>query len=111
MHDVIEKDRNHWMRQIFLSGRGTLMELGLGPGQTSSFVIKLMVQSGVLQFNRQSEAEVAEFQRVQMFIGAVFAVFQSIFYVFAGMYGPIVTLGTANALLIAVQLSSASVMM
>lgn len=61
MQKVIDKDPAYWLRQIFLSQRGTLMELGLGPIMTSQFVIRLLVQAGVLSFNRNNEGETALF--------------------------------------------------
>ncbi|CAL5970086.1 Sec61_alpha family protein [Hexamita inflata] len=111
MQSVIEKDPSYWLRQIFLSQRGTVMELGLGPTMTSQFVIRLLVQAGVLTFNRANEAETVLFGRVQQLVGAVFTLFQAVFHVIAGMYGSVGQLGFLNAGLIVFQLTFASVIM
>jgi len=111
MQNVIEKDPEYWLHNIFRSERGTVMELGLGPSMTSQFVIRLLITAGALQFNRNNEAEVVLFGRVQSLIGAVFTLFQAIFHVIAGMYGSVAQLGFFNSILIIVQLTLASIMM
>ena len=89
MQKVISKDPSYWLREIFLSQRGTIMELGLGPTMTSEFVVRMLVSAGVLQYNRASEAETVLFGRVQNLFGAVFTLFQAVFHVIAGMYGSV----------------------
>lgn len=111
MQKVINKDPSYWLREIFLSQRGTVMELGLGPTMTSDFVVRMLVSAGVLQYNRASDAETVLFGRVQNLFGAVFTLFQAIFHVIAGMYGSVSQLGVVNAILIVCQLTFASVLM
>ncbi|GIQ87366.1 SecY/SEC61-alpha family protein, partial [Kipferlia bialata] len=76
IRDTVAADPLFWMRTIFASQRGTLMELGIGPILTGSLVMQLLSSAGVFSFDKTKENEVTVFRRVSRFIGILMAVAQ-----------------------------------
>ncbi|TNJ30662.1 Sec61 alpha family protein [Giardia muris] len=110
IHSSIRKDPLHWLRAVFASQRGSLMELGIGPSITASFFLKILVSAKILPFDRANEAEANAYGRVQTLIGTVVTFLQAALYVVAGIYGPVSQIGIINAIAIVFQLTLASVM-
>jgi len=80
------------------------MELGISPVITSGLVMQLMAGSRLIEVNQNIKQDRALFQGAQKLFGIVITLGEAIMYVFAGMYGPISTIGAGNAVLIIFQL-------
>mmetsp|Transcript_12874 Transcript_12874/g.16642 ORF Transcript_12874/g.16642 Transcript_12874/m.16642 type:complete len:469 (-) Transcript_12874:700-2106(-) len=93
-----------FMRVLMASNRGSLMELGISPVITSGLVMQLMAGSRLIEVNHNIKQDRALFQGAQKLFGIVITLSQAIMYVFAGMYGPISTIGAGNCILIIFQL-------
>ncbi|KAH0574654.1 Sec61 alpha family protein [Spironucleus salmonicida] len=111
MRTTIAKDPVFWLRTIFSSARGSVMELGLGPTMTSGLIVRMCVSAGLLRFNRNDQDETELFGRFQSLVGAAFTIGQAVLYVFTGMYGNFAELGAFNAIAIVLQLSGASIIL
>lgn len=110
LHSSITNDPLYWLRSIFASQRGSLMELGVGPAMTSGLILKLLISAHVLPLDKANKEETEVFTKVQNLLGSIFTLFQAILYVVSGMYGPASALGLFNCILIIAQLTCASVM-
>jgi protein transport protein SEC61 subunit alpha len=93
-----------FMRVLLASNRGSLMELGISPVITSGLVMQLLAGSRLIEVNQSLKQDRAAFQGAQKLIAIVITLGEAIMYVFAGMYGPISTIGAGNAILIIFQL-------
>jgi protein transport protein SEC61 subunit alpha len=97
------------MRVIMASNRGTLMELGISPIITSGMVMQLLAGSRLIEVNTNIKEDRALFQGAQKLFAILITLGEAIAYVMSGMYGPLETLGTGNALLIVIQLVTSGV--
>ena len=50
-------DPFYWMRVILASNRGTLMELGMSPVITASWILQLMVGTGILSADMSTQQD------------------------------------------------------
>eukprot|EP00769_Ergobibamus_cyprinoides_P004487 gnl/Ergobibamus_cyprinoides/679.p2 GENE.gnl/Ergobibamus_cyprinoides/679~~gnl/Ergobibamus_cyprinoides/679.p2 ORF type:complete len:426 (+),score=212.63 gnl/Ergobibamus_cyprinoides/679:144-1421(+) len=106
----LQEDKLYWMRMIFASTRGTLMELGIGPTMTASLVLQLLMGAGLLSVDQRNKEERALFQGAQKLITIALTIVEAVAYVYFGMYGPVAQLGVFAAWMIIAQLSLAGIM-
>jgi protein transport protein SEC61 subunit alpha len=98
------------MRAILASNRGSLMELGISPIVTSGMIIQLLSAAKIIQFDPSNEEDASLHERLNKLAGIIIALFEAVAYVWGGMYGEVETIGTANCVLIVLQLVFASYM-
>lgn len=102
-------DPFYWMRVILASNRGTLMELGISPIITSGMIMQLLAGSRIIDVDTSLKEDRSLFQGAQKLFGMLITMGEAVAYVMSGMYGDLGTLGSANAILIIVQLFFAGV--
>lgn len=90
---------------IMASRRGTLMELGIGPLVTAGIVWQLLVGSGIVELDLTTREGRRIYSGVQKLLVLLFALFESLAYVWGGAYGP---LSPAAQLIVIAQLMIAS---
>ena len=102
-------DPFYLMRMVLgASSRGTIMELGFSPIVTSGMIMQLLVGARVIEMDSSNKTDRALFEAAQKLAGIVFALFESLVYVYSGMYGPVATLGYHRAAFLVLQLFGAS---
>ena len=103
-------DPLHWMRVILVSNKGTLMELGISPIITSSFVLQVFVGLHIISVDRDVQEDRHLLEACQKFFGLLITLGTSISYVYSGMYGSVELIGAKNCILLIIQLSFAGLM-
>ena len=84
-----------YLRVIFASHRGTLMELGIGPIVTAGLILQLLAGSGIIQCDMSDTEDRALFTSASKFFSLVMIGMQSSAYLMGGVYGslsPIVSI-------------------
>lgn len=86
---------------IMASRRGTLMELGIGPLVTAGIVWQLLVGSGIVELDLTTREGRRMYAGVQKLLTLLFALFESLAYIWGGVYG---ALSPAAQLIVLAQL-------
>jgi preprotein translocase SecY subunit len=112
-----QQDQLAFLRVVFASTQGTLMELGIGPIVTSGLILQLLVGSDIIKLNMSDSADRAIFGSATKFLTLIVIVGESLAYILGGALGPACSAGvTTNCLspnqdlVIFVQLFVASLM-
>ncbi|MDA4120141.1 MAG: preprotein translocase subunit SecY, partial [Thaumarchaeota archaeon] len=112
-----QQDQLAFLRVVFASTQGTLMELGIGPIVTSGLILQLLVGSDIIKLKMSDSADRAIFGSATKFLTMIVIVGESLAYILGGALGPACSIGvTANCLtpnqdlIIFVQLFIASLM-
>ena len=98
------------VRVLLASQRGTLMELGITPIVTSGLVMQLLAGSKIIAVDHSVKEDAQLFNGAQKLFGILINLGSACVYVLSGMYGPISTIGTGNAVLIVFQLFMAGLL-
>ncbi|MBI3859945.1 MAG: preprotein translocase subunit SecY [Thaumarchaeota archaeon] len=112
-----QQDQLAFLRVVFASTQGTLMELGIGPIVTSGLILQLLVGSEIIKLNMSDPKDRAIFGSSTKFLTMIVIVGESLAYILGGALGPSCGPGiTSNCLapnqelVIFVQLFVASLM-
>ncbi|MCK4243270.1 preprotein translocase subunit SecY [Candidatus Bathyarchaeota archaeon] len=82
-------DPFQYLRVIFASNRGTLMELGIGPIVTAGLILQLLAGSGIISVDFGNSEDRTLFTSVTKFFTIIMTVFTATVYIIGGAYGPI----------------------
>jgi protein transport protein SEC61 subunit alpha len=100
-------DQLAFLRVVFASTQGTLMELGIGPIVTSGLILQLLVGSDIIKLDMGDSADRAIFGSATKLLTFIVIVGESLAYIYGGALG---SLGQTQALVVFVQLFVASVL-
>jgi preprotein translocase SecY subunit len=100
-----QQDQLAFLRVVFASTQGTLMELGIGPIVTSGLILQLLVGSDIIKLDMSDSADRAIFGSATKFLTLIVIVGESLAYIYGGALG---VLGQSQALVVFVQLVIAS---
>jgi preprotein translocase SecY subunit len=78
-----------YMRVIFASSRGTLMELGIQPIVTSGLIVQLLASSGIIAFDNSDPEDRALLSGVTKIFSMIMTSFLALAYILSGSYGTI----------------------
>jgi preprotein translocase SecY subunit len=78
-----------YMRVIFASSRGTLMELGIQPIVTSGLIVQLLASSGIIAFDNSDSEDRALLSGVTKIFSMIMTSFLALAYILSGSYGAI----------------------
>lgn len=95
-----------WMRVILASNRGTLMELGLSPIISAGWIIQLLIGTGIIHADLQTEQDRYLYEASQKLLAMILAFGEAFAYVWSGAYGSLDQIGPGNAILIVLQLTA-----
>ncbi|KAH7821872.1 putative Secretory protein 61 B (Sec61B) [Monocercomonoides exilis] len=84
--------------------QGTLMEIGFSPFLTIGMFFSILSKSGIFAPDSNSKEEVTVHNQFMKFIGLSVTLFQAIFMVSNGSYGPLSEIGIIKRILIVAQL-------
>ncbi len=102
-----QQDQLAFLRVVFASTQGTLMELGIGPIVTSGLILQLLVGSDIIKLDMSDSKDRAIFGSSTKFLTFIVIVGESLAYILGGALGAL----TANQeLIIFIQLFIASVL-
>lgn len=104
-------DPIYWLRPIFASVQGSLMEVGILPIVTSGYLFQLLGGFQILNVNFDLRADRELFQSAQKLMAICLAIAQSLLIVLSGAYGLPAELGASGILLVASQLSFGGVLL
>jgi preprotein translocase subunit SecY len=76
-----------YMRWLFASKRGTLMELGIGPIVTAGLIMQLLVGSKIIDIDLTNPRDRALFSASQKLMTLIWGAIQSISYILGGAFG------------------------
>jgi len=93
-----------YLRVLFASNRGTLMELGIQPIVTAGLILQLLAGSGIINVDFSNQEDRAVFTSITKFFSILMTIFLASAYLFGGVYGPI---GLESSLYIFIQLIAA----
>ncbi|MDE1853037.1 MAG: preprotein translocase subunit SecY [Thaumarchaeota archaeon] len=102
-----QQDQLAFLRVVFASAQGTLMELGIGPIVTSGLILQLLVGSDIIKLNMSDTADRAIFGSATKLLTLIVIVGESFAYIFGGALG---ALAPNQELVIFVQLFVASML-
>jgi protein transport protein SEC61 subunit alpha len=102
-----QQDQLAFLRVVFASTQGTLMELGIGPIVTSGLILQLLVGSDIIKLNMSDSADRAIFGSATKFLTLIVIVGESLAYIFGGALG---VLSPNQELVVFVQLFIASLL-
>lgn len=86
------------------------MELGVSPIVTSSMVVQVLINTGIVALNKHDENDKKRYEALQKLAAILLILVEAIAYTLAGTYGNIDTLGVFSALMVILQLIFASLM-
>lgn len=95
------EDPFQYLRIIFASQRGTLMELGIGPIVTAGLILQLLAGSGMIGCNFSDPKDRELFTVASKFFTIVLFIVQASAYIIGGVYG---TLDPRAAIFVFAQL-------
>jgi len=81
-----EGDPLMYLRVIFASNRGTLMELGIGPIVTAGLILQLLVGSGIIGCDMSNPDDRALFTTASKFFSILMTGMQAAAYLIGGVY-------------------------
>ncbi|MDG7008122.1 MAG: preprotein translocase subunit SecY [Nitrososphaerota archaeon] len=96
-----------FLRVVFASTQGTLMELGIGPIVTAGLILQLLVGSDIIKLDMGDSADRAIFGSATKLLTFIVIVGESLAYIYGGALG---VLGQTQSLVVFVQLFVASVL-
>ena len=96
-----------FLRVVFASAQGTLMELAIGPIVTAGLILQLLVGSDIIKLNMSDSGDRAIFGSATKLLTFIVIVGESFAYIYGGALG---SLGQTQALVVFVQLFVASVL-
>jgi preprotein translocase SecY subunit len=106
--DPTEGDPLLYLRVIFASNRGSLMELGIGPIVTAGIILQLLVGSNMIQCDMSNPDDRALFTTATKVFSIVMIGVQASAYLIGGMYGP---LPLARSMIVFIQLLFAGILL
>jgi len=95
-----------YMRVIFASRRGTLMELGIGPIVTAGLILQLLVGANMIECNMSDPEDRALFTSASKAFSIIFTGVQASAYIIGGVYG---RLDMITSLIVFLQLIAAGI--
>ena len=95
-----------YLRVIFASNQGTLMELGIGPIVTAGLILQLLAGSGMVACDFTNPDDRGLFTTASKFFTVVMTGVQASAYLIGGVYGP---LDTGTSIIIFLQLLTAGI--
>ncbi|QQG49540.1 MAG: preprotein translocase subunit SecY [archaeon] len=94
-----QQDQLAFLRVVFASTQGTLMELGIGPIVTSGLILQLLVGSDIIKLKMNDPADRAIFGSATKFLTLIVIVGESLAYILGGALGfPCSATVTSNCL-------------
>ncbi len=102
-------DPFYYLRVIFASNRGSLMELGIQPIVTAGMIVQLLAGSGLIQADHSNPEDRSLLSGVTKFFSLIMTSFIAIAYLLAGAYGRDLPLDTS--VLIFLQLFFAGIIL
>ncbi len=97
-----------YLRVIFASNRGTLMELGIGPIVTGGLILQLLIGSNIIGADLGNTEDRALFTAANKVFTIGLTGVQAVAYLIGGVYG---SLNITTAIIIFIQLLSAGVIL
>ena len=104
MNKVIGGDPFYWMRAIFASNRGSLMELGISPLVSSSMALQLLSGARIIHYDQSLRSDRELYQGTQKLLTLAITLIQAGGYVLSGVFGDPSEIGLTNCLFIIAQL-------
>jgi preprotein translocase SecY subunit len=95
-----------YLRVIFASNRGTLLELGIGPIVTAGLILQLLAGSGIINVDMGNPEDRGLFTTASKFFAILLTGVQAFAYIIGGVYG---TLAPTTSIVIFLQLLFAGV--
>jgi len=95
-----------YLRVIFASNRGTLMELGIGPIVTAGIILQLLGGSGMIELDMSNPEDRGLFTGASKFFSIVLTGVQASAYLIGGVYG---SLSPTTSIIIFLELLAAGV--
>jgi preprotein translocase SecY subunit len=86
-----QPDQLAFLRVVFASTQGTLMELGIGPIVTSGLILQLLVGSDIIKLNMSEPGDRAIFGSATKFLTLIVIVGESVAYIFGGALNHVVS--------------------
>ncbi len=83
-----QQDQLAFLRVVFASTQGTLMELGIGPIVTSGLILQLLVGSDIIKLKMSEPGDRAIFGSATKFLTLIVIVGESLAYILGGALGP-----------------------
>jgi preprotein translocase SecY subunit len=80
-------DPFQYLRVIFASQRGSLMELGIGPIVTAGLILQLLAGSGMIQCNMSNPDDRMLFTTASKWFSYILITVQAATYIIGGVYG------------------------
>jgi preprotein translocase SecY subunit len=77
-----------YLRVIFASHRGSLMELGIGPIVTAGLILQLLAGSGMIQCDMSNPDDRMLFTTASKWFSFILITVQAAAYIIGGVYGP-----------------------
>jgi protein transport protein SEC61 subunit alpha len=102
-----QQDQLAFLRVVFASTQGTLMELGIGPIVTSGLILQLLVGSDIIKLDMSDSGDRAIFGSATKFLTLIVIVGESLAYILGGALG---VLSGNQELVVFVQLVIASIL-
>jgi len=96
-----------YLRIIFASNRGTLMELGIGPIVTAGLILQLLAGSGMIGVDMSNPEDRGLFTTASKFFSILLTGVQAFAYIIGGVYG---ALPATTSIVIFIQLLFAGIM-
>lgn len=93
-----------WMRIMMASNRGSLMDLGISPVVTASFIIQGLVGLGIVIPDYSVKEDKMLMDLLQKLIAIIITIGQAVLQIATGTYGPPGTMRFSSACLIFIQL-------
>lgn len=95
-----------YLRIIFASNRGTLMELGIGPIVTAGIILQLLGGSGIIELDMSNPEDRGLFTGASKFFSIVLTGVQASAYLIGGVYG---NLNPITSIIVFLELLAAGV--
>ncbi|MDG6938063.1 MAG: preprotein translocase subunit SecY [Nitrososphaerota archaeon] len=96
-----------FLRVVFASAQGTLMQLGIGPIVTSGLILQLLVGSDIIKLDMSDSSDRAIFGSATKLLTLIVIVGESMAYIYGGALG---ALTADQAIVIFIQLVIASIL-
>jgi len=97
-----------YLRVIFASNQGTLMEFGIGPIVTAGLILQLIAGAGMVEFDQSNPEDRSLFTSASKFFSIVMTGFQASTYLISGVSRPESTLA---AVIVFLELLAAGVIL
>ncbi|TEU06706.1 preprotein translocase subunit SecY [Candidatus Bathyarchaeota archaeon] len=97
-----------YLRVIFASNRGTLMELGIGPIVTAGIILQLLAGSNMIQCDMSNPDDRALFTTATKVFSIIMTGVQASAYLIGGMYGSLLP---ARSMVVFIQLMFAGILL